>query len=101
MYRLLRDDRVDGRAKAGVAFALAYAVFPIDLIPDRFSVLGTADDVLLAAAAVEALLAAAGEDLVAEHWDGTEQSLDGVVGLTEALGGVVPRPVRRLMEIGR
>ena len=101
VYRLLRDDRVDGRAKAGVAAALAYAVLPIDLIPDRFSVLGRADDVLVAAAAIEVLLEAAGEDLVVEHWDGTEPGLEAVTGLMEALAGIVPRSVRRLLGARR
>jgi len=47
LYWAARDPRVPWYAKALVALVAAYAVSPIDLIPDFIPVLGYVDDLLL------------------------------------------------------
>ena len=47
LYLAARDPRVPWYAKAVVALVAAYAVSPIDLIPDFIPVLGYLDDLLL------------------------------------------------------
>ena len=42
-----RDPRTPWRAKAAAAFVAAYALSPIDLIPDFIPILGYLDDVVL------------------------------------------------------
>ena len=42
-----RDSRVPWYAKAVAAFAVAYALSPIDLIPDFVPILGYADDLVI------------------------------------------------------
>ena len=98
LYRLVRDDRVDERKRAAVIAALAYAVLPFDLIPDRIPVIGKIDDLVIGAAAVNALFEAAGDDIISEHWDASPQSLNAIVGGAEALAGFLPRPLRRILR---
>ena len=47
LYLVSRDPRVPWPAKAMVALTVAYALSPIDLIPDFIPVLGHLDDLLL------------------------------------------------------
>ena len=47
LYLASRDPRVPWYAKAFVACVIAYAVSPIDLIPDPIPVLGYLDDLVL------------------------------------------------------
>ncbi len=47
LYWAARDPRVPWYAKAVVALVVAYAVSPIDLVPDFIPVLGYVDDLLL------------------------------------------------------
>lgn len=101
LYRLVRDDRVDERARLAVMGAAAYAVLPFDIIPDRLPLVGKVDDVVLAAAAAHALFQAAGDEVLTEHWDAAPASLDVLRDLTEAVAGFMPKPLRRLLVAGR
>ena len=47
LYLAYRDPRVPWPAKLGAALVVAYALSPIDLIPDFIPVLGYLDDLLL------------------------------------------------------
>lgn len=101
IYRLLRDERVDERKRLAVVAACAYAVLPFDLIPDRIPVIGKVDDLVIGAAAIHALMEAAGDDLLAEHWDASPGALDALRGGVEAVAGFMPRPLRRILQPGR
>jgi len=58
LLRLLRDDRVPAWAKAAIAGALGYLIFPWDASPDPLPWIGYLDD----AAALAATLAMVGSD---------------------------------------
>ena len=47
LWYAARDPRVPWYAKAVAAFAVAYALSPIDLIPDFVPILGYADDLVI------------------------------------------------------
>jgi uncharacterized membrane protein YkvA (DUF1232 family) len=95
--RLMRDPRVPRRSKLVIAAALAYVVSPVDLIPDPL-IIGLADDLLVAAFAINHLVNAAGEDVVLEHWDGPRDLLDVIRGTLDVSSALVPV---RLREITR
>jgi uncharacterized membrane protein YkvA (DUF1232 family) len=74
--RLLRslsgDPRVPWHAKAIAAGAAVYVASPIDLVPDLLPGVGGIDDLVVVLFAVRRLVAAAGYDVVREHWAGTD-----------------------------
>src|SRR3954451_21121179 len=76
LWGLARDPRVSKADKAIVAAALAYTALPADLIPDWIPMLGEVEDVLLIALALSRLLGNAGEEVVLDHWDGDDETLD-------------------------
>jgi uncharacterized membrane protein YkvA (DUF1232 family) len=92
---LIGDPRVPASRKALLAAAFGYAVSPVDLIPDRFPLLGVLDDVVVAALAFDAFVAGVPDDVLDEQL--------GAVGLPRAefeedvlrVRRLVPRPIRR------
>jgi uncharacterized membrane protein YkvA (DUF1232 family) len=98
LYRLVRDERVDERRRFAAVAALVYAVLPFDLIPDRFPVIGRLDDVVIGAAALNALMDAAGDDILAEHWDAAPDSLEALRDGIAVVAGFLPKPLRRVLR---
>lgn len=72
---LLRDPRVPRGSKVGLGFAIAWFVWPIDLVPEFIPVLGPLDDVVVAALVLRHLLRKAGSVVIAEHWSGDQATL--------------------------
>jgi len=95
--RVARDPRVSMRRKVLAVTVLAYVVSPIDLIPDFLFGFGLLDDIVLSAVALNHLLAGAGREVIAEHWDGSEDSLDLVLALMEWGSEIIPSPLRRVL----
>lgn len=96
--KLVTDQRVPMRHRMVAVAALGYTVSPIDIIPDAIPVLGQTDDILVVALALRTLLRGAGPEVVAEHWDGSDDVLEIVEGVIEWAGGLVPRPLRFMVE---
>ena len=94
LVRLVRDERIERRHRVGAGLALAYAILPFDLIPDRIPVLGRVDDAAVAVLALTRLIEAAGDDIVREHWDGSVGALDAVLGALAVAGRFVPKRLR-------
>jgi len=98
MAGLLLDPRVPASRKALLAGAFGYAVSPVDLIPDRFPLLGVLDDLVVAALAVDAFLAGVPDEVLEEQL--------GAAGLPRAafeedalrVRRLVPRPIRRIVN---
>jgi len=100
LYRLGRDERVEGRHRAAVAAALVYAVLPVDVLPDRIPFIGKLDDVVIVAAALEALFEAAGDDVLREHWTASDGSLEAVLSTVGTVAGLMPKAARRMLRLG-
>ena len=66
LWLAARDPRVPWAAKALAAMAAAYALSPIDLIPDFVPVLGYLDDLILLPAMIWLALRLIPDDVVAE-----------------------------------
>ena len=73
LWRLARDPRVPWTGKVVAGAAVAYVASPIDVIPDFIPGAGQFDDVLIVVRAIRFLFRSAGYELMAEHWDGTEE----------------------------
>ncbi len=78
----------------------AYLVSPIDLIPDAVPVLGGIDDLLIMAFAVDYLLEASPDEVIEEHWDGSEDGLEVVRGLAAWGVEMLPDRIKRLVARG-
>ena len=72
---LARDETVPPGVRRRLGLLLAYLAFPIDLVPDVIPVLGYADDVIIVALALRAVLRRAGPDALDRHWRGTPEGL--------------------------
>ena len=98
MYRLLRDKRVPRNRRLAMTLVGAYVVSPIDLIPDFVPVLGSVDDLLVLAFAVDYLLAASPPEVIEDYWDGSQDGLELVRGIAAWGVEMLPDRVRRLVE---
>jgi len=96
--RLVRDRRVPVRARIIAGAALGYVMLPVDVVPDWLPVIGRLDDLAVAAFALRLLVSAAGEEIVAEHWDGPADVLDGFTGLLDGVASLLPKRLRLLAE---
>jgi uncharacterized membrane protein YkvA (DUF1232 family) len=76
--RLLADARVPRSRKALLLGLVAYLAMPFDLIPDFVPVAGQADDLIVVALVLRAVLRGASRPLLDEHWPGPERSLEVV-----------------------
>ncbi|WP_235436302.1 YkvA family protein [Arthrobacter sp. RIT-PI-e] len=63
---------------------MVYLVLPIDLVPDFLPVIGYADDVVLIAVVLRAVVRSAGQDALRRHWRG----IDGGLRVVYALAGI-------------
>jgi uncharacterized membrane protein YkvA (DUF1232 family) len=95
LVRLMRDSRVSKVDKAMLAGAVAYALAPVDLIPDFIPVLGQLDDLFFLALAIDRLVRNAGAEVVLEHWDGPEDVITALCTSLDELAERLPAPVRR------
>ena len=87
LYLASRDPRVPWHAKVLVALIVAYALSPIDLVPDFVPVLGYVDDLVLIPLGIMIAVKLVSPELLAEHraaaaerfTDGAPRSVFGVV----------------------
>ena len=89
-----RDPRVPARAKAFATVAAAYALSPVDLVPDSIPIIGRTDDIVIVALALDHLIEQAGLSVIEEHWDGPDEVLAVVVEVVGMIAGLVPRSLR-------
>jgi uncharacterized membrane protein YkvA (DUF1232 family) len=93
-----RDPRVPKRVKYEVGAAAAYLVLPFDVIPDFIPGIGQLDDVAIIGWAVRRLLMGAGENILKEHWHGSDQGLELL--LQAASAGLRPRRLLGVLAFG-
>ena len=83
LVRRLAGDRTLPRGvRLRLWLLLVYLLSPVDLVPDVVPVLGYADDVVVVALALRAVVRRAGADALARHWPGEPAGLEIVSRLT-------------------
>jgi uncharacterized membrane protein YkvA (DUF1232 family) len=76
LARLVRDPQVSIGAKLVAGFGVAYAVSPIDLLPEVvFGPFGMVDDLVVLAAALSRIINHVHPDVVRSHWSGRGDAL--------------------------
>ena len=82
LSRLLRDERVPGRAKWIAALGIGYVLSPIDLLPALvLGPIGLADDLLVVCAALSRLVNHVHPDVVRDAWPGKGDALSAIQGV--------------------
>lgn len=76
IYLASRDRRVPAAAKALAVFVAAYALSPIDLIPDVIPVLGFVDDLVLVPLGIALVVRLIPRDVWRECLDAAQQQMD-------------------------
>jgi len=77
-HRLARDKTLPRSLRVWLWLLLAYLVSPIDLVPDFVPVIGYADDAVIVAVVLRAVMRRAGRDAVTRHWPGSADGLAAV-----------------------
>jgi uncharacterized membrane protein YkvA (DUF1232 family) len=82
VWGLLRDPRTPIGLKGMLAAALAYVVFPVDLIPDVIPIIGQADDLTVLLLVLDLFIQNAPAEVRAEH---TARARNGTADLDRDL----------------
>jgi uncharacterized membrane protein YkvA (DUF1232 family) len=90
VHALARDASLPRGVRVRLALLLAYLASPIDLVPDFIPVLGHADDAIVAALTLRAVLRAAGPDPIRRHWPGTPAGLEALWRVLRLPGTAAP-----------
>lgn len=95
LARLVRDPRVPVRVKALAGAVCMYVVSPIDIVPELIPGIGSLDDILLIALAVDRVMSSVDAEVLESAWDGSEDGLDLVRALSVWGADIVRYLVRR------
>ena len=82
VWGILRDPRTPIGLKGMLAAALAYVVFPVDLVPDAIPILGQADDLTVLLLVLDLFVQNAPPEVRAEH---TTRAKNGTADLDRDL----------------
>lgn len=86
---LATDKRVPKGSKWLLVAAAVWLASPIDLLPEFIPILGPLDDVVVAALVLRHLVKRAGTEVVRDHWQGADGTLEMI--LRVAGGAGMPR----------
>ncbi|MFJ9824289.1 YkvA family protein [Streptomyces sp. NPDC101160] len=82
LRRLAADKTLPRGVRVRLGLLMAYLALPIDLIPDFLPVIGYADDAIIVAFTLRAVVRRAGIDAVRAHWPGTDDGFTALARLT-------------------
>ena len=102
LVRLMMDSDVVATRKLEFAFSTAYVFLPIDIIPDKFPILGKIDDVYMILSSVAKVLRTTDRDVLMEYWMGDPDLMDKVrnilIKVDQKLGSGLTGSVLRYVE---
>jgi uncharacterized membrane protein YkvA (DUF1232 family) len=98
LWRLTRDARVTGKDKLLLGSALAYYVFPLDLMPDLLGPVGFMDDLLFGVYVLNRMLADTDEQVLRDHWSGGGDVLDVIRRVLKAADNLVASDVLKTIK---
>ncbi|WP_373688791.1 YkvA family protein [Brevibacillus daliensis] len=99
LARLLVDKRVSTSSKATAAFAVAYFISPVDLIPEVITgPIGYLDDIVLAVYALRKILIDTDQVIVLEHWNGKDDLLQVITNTIQKADDLVGSNILKKIE---
>jgi uncharacterized membrane protein YkvA (DUF1232 family) len=94
IWRLFTDSRVAGKDKVFLGSAVAYYVFPFDLIPEALvGPVGYLDDLVYGVYVLNRILKDTDPNILREHWSGSEDILQTIQRVTSAADQLVSKEV--------
>jgi uncharacterized membrane protein YkvA (DUF1232 family) len=81
LRRLAADRDLPRSIRLRLGLLLLYLLSPVDLVPDFIPAIGYADDAVIVALVLRAVVRAAGPDVLAAHWPGTPAGLEVLLNL--------------------
>jgi uncharacterized membrane protein YkvA (DUF1232 family) len=102
LLRLMLDPDVSGGRKLDFGMSVVYLFLPIDIIPDKWPILGKIDDVYVVLSAVAKVLRGVDREILLRYWQGDPAMLDGarnfLIKLDEKLGFGLTKNLLRYAE---
>ena len=102
LVRLMFDPDVTGGRKLDFSLSVVYLFLPIDIIPDKFPVLGKIDDIYVALSAIAKVLRGVDRDVLMRYWHGDPDALDKarnfLIKLDEKLGSGLVKNLLKFAE---
>ncbi len=89
LCKLMGDDAVSNKSKRILALAIAYAVSPINLIPNLVPGLGLLDDVAVCAYALNKIITDTDKEIINKYWQGSEDLLKIVENVIEKTDNLI------------
>lgn len=91
IYRLLKDKRVPLKTKLSISAALAYTLFPTDIIPDNIPFIGRIDELAVVFFALNRIANDVSTQVILENWAGKNElvlvlrnGIDYIINFTNA-----------------
>ncbi len=89
LCKLMGDDAVSNKSKRILVLAIAYAVSPINLIPNLVPGLGLLDDVVVCAYALNKIIADTDKEIINKYWQGSDDLLKTVEHIIEKTDNLI------------
>lgn len=94
LWRLTRDERVSSRNKVLLGTAIAYFIFPLDIMPEALlGPIGLLDDVIFGVYVLNRMLVDTDEQILRDHWSGSGDVLEVIQRLLKSADGLVASDV--------
>lgn len=90
LVRLAGDKRVEGKNKVLVGSAIAYYIFPFDIMPEALlGPIGYLDDLVFGVYVLNKILKDTDASVLREHWSGSSDVLDSIQRVLNAADSLV------------
>jgi uncharacterized membrane protein YkvA (DUF1232 family) len=90
LWRLTNDSRVSGKNKVLLGSALAYYIFPFDIIPEALvGPVGYLDDLVFGVYVLNKVISDTDPNILREHWSGSSDVLESIQRVLNAADTLV------------
>jgi len=90
LWRLFTDGRVEGKNKVLLGSAIAYYIFPFDIMPEALlGPIGYLDDLVFGVYVLNKVLKDTDPSILRQHWSGSSDVLDSIQRVLNAADSLV------------
>ena len=90
LWRLSKDNRVEGKNKVLLLSAIAYYIFPLDIMPEAFlGPIGYLDDLVFGVYVLNRIVKDTDASVLRQHWSGSTDVLESIQKVLNAADQLV------------